>query len=224
MDGEETELDLLNSNSKAPSMGRCGCWGCGSSNHLVRHCPDRKTGAEASGRSNSSSGSKPSVSAGAKTTKSLAVDATPLSASFTVQQLELTLAEHRLQEEVQLLQNDSDVVTTTAATSEAIGPVMYLKVEVKGVPVDAIIDCGSQSSIISRELLHKVGHALYREGKPLPTLARPMHMFSGKGGDELVITAKTTLTVLADGKAVNVPIFVQPNSNHPCLVGTNVLP
>lgn len=39
-----------------------------------------------------------------------------------------------------------------------------------------------------------------------------------------MITAKTTLTVLADGKAVNVPIFVQPNSNHPCLLGTNVLP
>lgn len=70
-----------------------------------------------------------------------------------------------------MLQNDSDVVTTTAATSEAIGPVMYLEVEVKCVPVDAIIDCGSQSSIISQELLHKVGHALYREGKPLPTLA-----------------------------------------------------
>ena len=79
-----TLADKSDSNSKAPSMGRRGCWGCGSSNHLVRHCPDRKTGAEASGRSNSSSGSKPSVSAGAKNTKSLAVYATPLSASFTV--------------------------------------------------------------------------------------------------------------------------------------------
>ena len=51
-----------------------------------------------------------------------------------------------------------------------------------------------------------------------------MHKFYGKGGEELVIMAKTTLTVSADGKAVNVPVLVQPNSSHPCVLGTNVLP
>ena len=99
---------------------------------------------------------------------------------------------NRLQEEIQLLQEDSvqvDIVTTTA---EAIYLTGY-DIEVEGVPIEAIIDCGSQSSIISRELLHQIGRTLYHQHRPLPALDRPMHKFSGKGGDELVVTAKTTL-------------------------------
>ena len=33
-----------------------------------------------------------------------------------------------------------DIGTTTAETFEAIGPIMYLNVEVESVPVDAIVD------------------------------------------------------------------------------------
>ena len=59
----------------------------------------------------------------------MAVEATPLSMPFTVQQLELMLAEHQLQEEVQLLEEDSVNADIVAKTSEAIGPIMYSNVE-----------------------------------------------------------------------------------------------
>ena len=133
-----------------------GCWRCGSSNHLVRNCPNRNTGADASSRSSSS---KPGWNATTTATKSLAVDGTPLSASFTVQWAS------------------------------------YLFKGRSG-------RCASQGYL----LLHKIAHILYPQGKPLPTLARLMHKFSGKGGDEL---AKTALTVSADRNTVNVPIFIQ---------------
>ena len=58
---------------------------------------------------------------------------------------------------------------------------------------------------------------------PFPALTRPMHKFSGECGEELVITAKTILIVSTDDKTVNAPVFVQHNSKHPCLLGTDVI-
>lgn len=49
----------------------------------------------------------------------------------------------------------------------------------------------------------------------------------GKGGrdnSKLCVTAQTKLELSADGLTTTAPVFVQPTSEVPCLLGTNVLP
>ena len=43
------------------------------------------------------------------------------------------------------------------------------------------------------------------------------------GGEQLIITAQTKLTMEADDRSAVVPVFVQPYSNQACLLGSNVL-
>lgn len=111
---------------------------------------------------------------------------------------------------------------------KAVGPTVYLAVTVGGVPVDAMVDTGSQSTIISRALLHAIGDHAKKQGKPLPVLERPTVRLYGKdgpgGGHELVVTAQLQTTIEADGESVCVPVFVQPQSEQPCLLGMNALP
>ena len=49
------------------------------------------------------------------------------------------------------------------------------------------------------------------------------YKFYGKGGEQLIITARIQLTVEADGRSAIVPVFVQPDSSQACLLGSNVL-
>ena len=61
----------------------------------------------------------------------------------------------------------------------------------------------------------------------MPHLELPTVKLYGKGGKEkdkeLVISAQTSLTIAADGRTVTVPVFIQPGSEVPCLLGMNVL-
>ena len=52
---------------------------------------------------------------------------------------------------VNALTSNSDPTTSTA-----IGPVLYLEIEIEGVPVKAVVDSGAQSTVISRELQHEI--------------------------------------------------------------------
>ena len=45
-----------------------------------------------------------------------------------------------------------------------------------------------------------------------------------KGNKELNVTAPLKLTLSSDGKSVVVPVFVQPDSEQPCLLGMNAAP
>ena len=40
----------------------------------------------------------------------------------------------------------------------------------------------------------------------------------------MLITAEVALTLEADGRSAKVPVFVQPDSEQPCLLGTNAIP
>jgi hypothetical protein len=57
----------------------------------------------------------------------------------------------------------------------------------------------------------------------MPQLRLPTARLYGKdcGGErrELDITAEVSLEIEADGKAVTAPMFVQPDSEQPCLLG-----
>ena len=90
--------------------------------------------------------------------------------------------------------------------------------------VSALIDTGSQSTIISRSLLRKVSVHLKETGKPLPKLEYPRSKFKGKRGHPIGVSAQVTFTLAVDGRSTTVPVFVQPDSEQECLLGSNVLP
>ena len=55
---------------------------------------------------------------------------------------------------------DAVTAQTETDTSEAVGPTLQLNVHIEGLPVDAMVDTGSQSTIISRAMLQKVAHVV----------------------------------------------------------------
>ena len=116
--------------------------------------------------------------------------------SLSVEQLEQLLAKSKLQAEQKLMEDDAanvNALTSGSGTvSTAVGPVLYLEIEVEGVPVKAIVDSGAQSTVISRDLLHKINRHMREQGRLSPTLELPSATLYGKGGrdsSELCITA-----------------------------------
>ena len=211
--------------SPAPSskVGRL-CYICQDPGHFARNCPTRSRNAkhESPGRSSHESAAR---------TSSVEVKETKEQKELTEAELEFLLARCRLQKEKQMLQTspEGDVAcvkaTPTQSTGSVIGPLLYCDLEVEGVPVVAMIDCGSQTTIISRSFLHQIASRLQSEGKPVPELKMPTVCLYGKDGpngkSRLPITAQVDLLVKAGGKTVSVTTFVQPNSTQDCLLGTN---
>ena len=79
---------------------------------------------------------------------------------LTVQQLELMLAQRRLVEEQSYLHGTTNAVL---CQRRVVGPTVYL-VKVRGVLVQAMVDTGSQSTIISWSLLQEIGCSLQQTG------------------------------------------------------------
>ena len=65
------------------------------------------------------------------------------------------------------------VVSSSAGVSGVVGPTPHLGLAVEGVQVGALVDSGSQSTSISRSLLHEIAKKLHSEGKELPSLTQP---------------------------------------------------
>ena len=199
---------------------RGGCFLCGGP-HLARTCPDRGASAEAPGRSSRSNQSR-----------SAQVTATPTTVVYTEEELMKMLSECRLkkEEEALLVQDGSQcsTISTKEQTSDAVGPTLRLQLHIEGVPVEAMVDTGSQSTVISRAVLHEVGRHLRHQGREMPQLRLPSARLYGKDCEgekrELDITAEVSLKIEAEGKAVTAPVFVQPESEQPCLLGMNIAP
>ena len=103
-----------------------------------------------------------------------------------------------------------------------------MEVCVEGVPVMAMVDTGSQSTIISQSMLHAVDRHLRQQGCRLPELELPTARLYGKDGNrgekKLVITAQVPLVLSLGDRSVSVPVFVQPDSGQACLLGINAIP
>ena len=109
----------------------------------------------------------------------------------------------------------------------AVGPTLMLDLSVEGLQVAAMVDTASNSSIISRSMLHEIKRHLQAQGEPMPQLELPCVPLYGKEGTKgkpLDITAQVSLTFSCDGRRVNVPTFIQPESEQKCLIGKNVIP
>ena len=115
------------------------------------------------------------------------------------------------------------VESSVNVVTGAEGPSYWLQISVEGLAVSAFVDTGSQSTIISRSLLHKVSAHLKETGKALPKLDYPCTKFKGKGGHPIGVSAQVTFTLAVDGRYTTVPVFVQPDSEQECLLGSNVL-
>ena len=192
------------------------CFNCRGVGHIARYCRKPRQGSEATGRSN-------------KSTKSTSLLTTI--AEMTDQQLEdkLHVAARKLKEEQGLLDDHS--MDTSAIqmirVSRAVGPTVQMELLVEGLKVPAVVDTGSQSTIISRALLHDIKRHLEGQGKSMPKLELPRVKLFGKDGSSekpLNIMAQVRLTFEAGGQTVTVPAFVQPESEQQCLIGMNVIP
>ena len=87
-----------------------------------------------------------------------------------------------------------------------------LDVSVGGLVVSALVETGSQSTIISCAFLHKVFAYMRSLGNTPPRLQEPCSTFKVKGGNPIQITAQVPLTLSMDGKVTSVPVFIQPDS------------
>ena len=210
------------------------CFNCRQTGHISNNCPKPRR-QEAPGQSRGPLVSKPSRNAVVEFKESTESMISP--ECLSIQELQDLLAQQQLREEQKLLDSNVSVIVvrTNAVTAtendeslKAVGPSVYLSVRIGGVMMDAMVDTGAQSTIISRSLLHKVGQHMKSRGQSLPVLERPTARLFGKdgkgGGRELTITAQLQVKVEADGESVCVPVFVQPQSEQDCLLGMNVLP
>ena len=97
----------------------------------------------------------------------LHVTATPTKVVYTEEELMKMLSECRLKKEEALLAQDGSQcsnISTKEQTSDAVGPTLRLRLHIEGVPVEAMVDTGSQSTVISRAVLHEVGRHLRHQG------------------------------------------------------------
>ena len=204
------------------------CHFCHQPGHFARNCPQRASREvarpEAPGRSTSV----------ISRTSCLEAQEMKPPEELTEEELEALLARCRLQKEKQMLgdsmgYSDATVSTVTPLpqpdSGSTTGPLLYCDLKIEGVPVNSMVDCGSQATIISRSLLHRVSKQFLVGNKPLPELRMPSVRLYGKDGpagrNQLPITAEVDLLVKAGGKAVTVPVFVQPSSTQDFLLGTN---
>ena len=83
-----------------------------------------------------------------------------------MEQLEQLLAQKCLEKEKEQL--DSSVVCVAAipdVKADVVGQVINIDVEIGGVIIPTMVDTGAQSTIISRDTLHRVVRKMKEDGK-----------------------------------------------------------
>ena len=128
---------------------------------------------------------------------------------LSVEEIDEHLGDKKASAETALTEQapQENAVISVVQVSSAVGMTPYLDILVEGVPVKALVDSGSQSTIVSRSLLHEVAKKLCSQKKILPKLSPPRVKLYGKDGHkgkrELDITAQTELFIEADGHKVH---------------------
>ena len=143
------------------------CFKCKKVGHYARNCPSNGGKVEAPGQSSA---------------KSAVLTATPVEtgsalSSLSIEQLEQQLAQWKLSLEVSEMQSASTdsanvhVVKANSVGTDVVGSAPHLDLPVGDVNASALVDSGSQSTIISGEFLHKIARKAHSGGTPLPSLS-----------------------------------------------------
>ena len=85
-----------------------------------------------------------------------------------------------------------------------------LELLVEGLQVAAVVDTASNSTIISRPMLHSTKRNLQSLGKPIPQLklpSIPLYGKEGTKGNPLDITDQVRFTFHCGGPNITVPTF-----------------
>ena len=141
------------------------------------------------------------------------------------------MREKRFAQEQTLLTEErsrtNSVIKSSTNDVPAVGPLLYSDVLIEGVPIKAMVDTGAQSTILSRKALHTIAQHLRATNQPLPRLEVPTATLyrndGSNGGPALDVTAQVDLRFFVDDATATVPVFIQPNSEQPCLLGVNAL-
>ena len=151
------------------------CHTCHKFGHIAKFCRSKlKRNVEAPGRS------KESNTNVVTTIKELSSE-----------ELAEELSRRRLEGEQELLA--AQLKSKVQLVTGTVGPSYWLDVLVEGIAVSAMVDTESQSTIVSRTLLHKVFKRLEREGKALPKLGFPSTKLKGKGGHLIDVTYRSKI-------------------------------
>ena len=186
------------------------CHICHQPGRFARRCPD-------SSRQRTDKRKAPGRTTDTSRNSCLEADPPVPYADASISELEALLAQRRLEAETTLMSESGEaqvgcVCTEAKTICKAVGPSMFLDVSVEGVSLPAMVDCGAQSTIISRELLHRIARKRLCDEKEILKLEKPTVRLFGKdgpqGGRELIITAQVELTIEACGKQATVPVFV----------------
>ena len=119
-----------------------------------------------------------------------------------------------MEREGSLLPEQSQTSTVTASENEAkaVGRLLEVTVEIEGVPTQAMVDTGAQSTILSRSAFHDVVRHLQKTGQKVPSLELPTVKLYGKDGQksgkQLCITAQTSLVITLRSRSVTVPSLI----------------
>ena len=95
--------------------------------------------------------------------------------------MEWLLATMQLQVQQSKLQKSS-VGAVVAQSANTVGPVLYLEIQIEGCPVNAVVDTGAQSTILSRDTLHRVAKYMWEAGCDVPSLVQPSAKLYGRSG------------------------------------------
>ena len=199
------------------------CYQCGDPRHKARNCPNKQTETPAQ------SGVKQVSATSTAATPAAAAEQPPPSAA------EQQPPSERLDDRCQRLREEwtaaefqrmTQAYRTTAgvdAVSGCTGPLYYTKVEIEGVPVEAMVDSGSSATIMSFQLFQQVGkQAKLSSGRLQP----PGAILRDYSHNPILIGAQAELTLIWKGKSITTTVYIRSDpesSGEPCLLGTNVV-
>ena len=130
---------------------RLRCYKCRKPGHTARDCPARSYKQEAAGRSASISAAH-------------VVSTVDSSVCYSVEEIKEHLADKKASVETVLMEQASQE-NAVVQVSSAVGLTPYFNILVESVPVKALVDSGSQLTIVSRSLLHEVAKKLRSQKK-----------------------------------------------------------
>ena len=130
-----------------------------------------------------------------------------------------------------LLQSDTETKNSVASGGPTLGPTLKVEAFIEGCSTKALIDTGSQVSLVSIDfLLHALiknmdsGTTQEHITKTLKTgLEDPQLMVRNFGGDEVNVVGQATVTLCCGEHTSQVTLLVQRGTQLELLLGTDVL-